>query len=95
VVLMYGLRGTRGDDRVLVGYVAQCSVPLSRMSRKYLSRYGDLPRLQASAQSILKSVPGGDGVLVVSTSFHVTETGCEVVVAERMSSRRLRLSAQS
>ena len=91
MVLMYCLRSIRGDDRVLVGYDAQCSMPLSKMSRKYLSRYGDLPRLQASAQSILRSMPGGDGAVVGSIFFCATEIGCEVVVAERISSSRLRL----
>ena len=91
---MYYLRSTGGDDLVLIGYVAQCLVPLSKMSKKHLSRYGDLPRLQASAQSVLKSVPGGDGIVSVSMSFPTTDASGEVAVTEMMLSRYRRSSAR-
>ena len=94
MVAMYCLRSTSGNDLVLVEYVAQCSVPLSKMSKKYLSRYGDQPRMQASAQSIFKSVPRGDGAVSVSTSSSATDAGGEVAITEIISFEYCRLWAR-
>ena len=64
-------RSASGDARDLVGKDTKDSVPLSMTNRKYGLRSVRQPRLQASPQSMHKSVPGGEKSGVVVLVFTV------------------------